>query len=174
LRPLSLSFFLSFAAGVWRGGVAQRGACDNPQIHHVIFARLTLHTRGAALVPPPLLLLPPPPLLRLLPPPPLLLPPPPLLLLLLLLPLPPLPLPLLQLLMWLAASGSGDQTMPQSLHRRVHCCTRVASHNTATRVVLAVLVEPHALSSLSVELSACQLSASRLSSVTLVIGMQIP
>jgi hypothetical protein len=64
--------------------------------------------------------------------------------------------------------------MPQSLHRRVHCCTRVASHNTATRVVLAVLVEPHALSSLSVELSACQLSASRLSSVTLVIGMQIP
>jgi hypothetical protein len=133
-----------------------------------------LHTRGAALVPPPLLLLPPPPLLLLLPPPPLLLlpPPPPLLLppppLLLLLP------PLLQLLMWLAASGSGDQTMPQSLHRRVHCCTRVASHNTATRVVLAVLVEPHALSSLSVELSACQLSASRLSSVTLVIGMQIP
>ena len=165
MRPLSLSFFLSFAVGVWRGGVAQRGACDNPQIHHVIFARLTLHTRGAALVPPPLLLLPPPPLLLLLPPPPLLL---------LLLPLPPLPLPLLQLLMWLAASGSADQTMPQSLHRRVHCCTRVASHNTATRVVLAVLVEPHALSSLSVELSACQLSASRLSSVTLVIGMQIP
>ena len=116
-------------------------------------------------MPPPLLLLPPPPLLLLLPPPPLLL---------LLLPLPPLPLPLLQLLMWLAASGSADQTMPQSLHRRVHCCTRVASHNTATRVVLAVLVEPHALSSLSVELSACQLSASRLSSVTLVIGMQIP